>query len=148
MFLLIGSLASHLFFADSLCAFCIPDPNSTRKLFTLSVVRLRQHTWVWPGDFTFSLPPTFLNSTSRFMSKLISSGNHVCFRVLASEMWGLGRSPGEGNGNPLQYSCQNNPMDRGAWQTTIHGVQRPGYNWVTKHACMLVWDSNIYWEWS
>ena len=35
---------------------------------------------------------------------------------------GLGRSPGEGNGNPLQYSCQGNPMDRGAWQATIHGV--------------------------
>ena len=33
---------------------------------------------------------------------------------------GLGRSPGEGNGNPLQYSCLENPMDRGAWQTTVH----------------------------
>ena len=35
---------------------------------------------------------------------------------------GLGQSPGEGNGNPLQYSCLENPMDRGAWQTTVHGV--------------------------
>ena len=35
---------------------------------------------------------------------------------------GLGRSPGEGNGNPLQGSCLKNPMDRGAWQTTVHGV--------------------------
>ena len=34
----------------------------------------------------------------------------------------LGRSPGEGNGNPLRYSCLENPMDRGAWQATIHGV--------------------------
>ena len=43
MFLLIGSLASHLFFADSFSAFCVPDPNSTRRLlFTLSVIRLRQ----------------------------------------------------------------------------------------------------------
>ena len=33
-----------------------------------------------------------------------------------------GRSPGEGNGNPLQYSCLENPMDRGAWQDTVHGV--------------------------
>ena len=33
-----------------------------------------------------------------------------------------GRSPGEGNGNPLQYSCLGNPMDRGAWPATIHGV--------------------------
>ena len=35
---------------------------------------------------------------------------------------GLGRSPGEGNGNPFQYSCLENPMDRGAWQATVHGV--------------------------
>jgi len=35
---------------------------------------------------------------------------------------GLGRSPGEGNGNPLQYSCLENPMDRGAWRATVHGV--------------------------
>ena len=37
---------------------------------------------------------------------------------------GSGRSPGEGNGNPLQYSCLENPMDRGAWWATIHGVAK------------------------
>ena len=36
----------------------------------------------------------------------------------------LGRSTGEGNGNPLQYSCLENPMDRGAWQATVHGVAK------------------------
>ena len=35
---------------------------------------------------------------------------------------GSGRSPREGNGNPLQYSCLENPTDRGAWQGTVHGV--------------------------
>ena len=35
---------------------------------------------------------------------------------------GLGRSSGEGNGNPFQYSCLENPMDRGAWEATVHGV--------------------------
>ena len=35
---------------------------------------------------------------------------------------GLGRSPGEGNDNSLQYSCLGNPMDRGAWQAIVHGV--------------------------
>ena len=34
----------------------------------------------------------------------------------------LGRSPGEGNDNPLQYSCLDNPMDRAAWQATVYGV--------------------------
>ena len=33
----------------------------------------------------------------------------------------VGKIPGEGNGNPLQYSCLENPMDRGAWWTTVHG---------------------------
>ena len=37
---------------------------------------------------------------------------------------GLGRSPGEGNGNPPQCSCLENPIDRGAWQTTVHGVTK------------------------
>ena len=37
---------------------------------------------------------------------------------------GLGRSPGEGNGNPLQYSCPGNPIDRGAWWATVHGIAR------------------------
>ena len=37
---------------------------------------------------------------------------------------GSGRSPGEGNGNPLHYSCLGNPMDRGAWQATVHGVTK------------------------
>ena len=41
---------------------------------------------------------------------------------------GLGRSPGEGNGNPLQYSCLENSMDRGVWQATVHGVAKVGHD--------------------
>ena len=37
---------------------------------------------------------------------------------------GLGRSPGEGHSNPLHYSCLENPMDRGAWRDTVHGVAK------------------------
>ena len=37
---------------------------------------------------------------------------------------GLGRSSGGGHGNPLQYSCLENPKDRGAWQATVHGVTK------------------------
>ena len=36
----------------------------------------------------------------------------------------LGKSPGEGTGNPLQYSCLGNPTDRGAWQATVYGVTK------------------------
>ena len=47
---------------------------------------------------------------------------------------GLGRCPGEGNGNPLQYSCLENSMDRGdrgAWWATVRGSQRVGHSWAT-----------------
>ena len=42
---------------------------------------------------------------------------------------GLGRSAGEGNGGPLQYSCLGNPKDRGAWQATVHGVTK-SWTWL------------------
>ena len=41
---------------------------------------------------------------------------------------GSGRSPGAGHGNPLKYSCLENPMDRGAWEATVHRLQRVGHN--------------------
>ena len=44
---------------------------------------------------------------------------------------GLERSAGEGNGNPLLYSCLYNPMDRGAWQATVHGVERVRHDLAT-----------------
>ena len=47
---------------------------------------------------------------------------------------GLGRSPGEGNGNPFQYSYLENPINRGAWQATVHGVTRVGHNLATRKA--------------
>jgi len=45
---------------------------------------------------------------------------------------GRRRSPGEGNGNPLQYSCLENPMDRGAWWATVHGVTK-SRTWLSTH---------------
>ena len=42
----------------------------------------------------------------------------------AGSVPGLGRSPGEGNGNPLQYSCLENSIDRGAWKATVHEIAK------------------------
>ena len=44
----------------------------------------------------------------------------------------LGRPPSRGDGNLLQYSCLENPMKRGAWRATVHGVTRVGHNLATK----------------
>ena len=60
---------------------------------------------------------------------------------------GSGRSPGEGSGNPLHYSCLGNPMDRGAWQVRVHRVAKSGTQlstrtnnnvWVCVYAVMVV----------
>ena len=48
----------------------------------------------------------------------------ACISGDLSSIPGPGRSPGEGNGNPFQYSCLENPMDRGAWWATVHGVAK------------------------
>ena len=44
--------------------------------------------------------------------------------ILAGLMLGVGRSPGGGHGKALQYSCLENPIDRGAWRATVHGVTK------------------------
>ena len=48
---------------------------------------------------------------------------------------GLGRSPGGEHGNPLQYSCLENPMDRGTWRATDHGIAELD---MTEHACIQI----------
>ena len=50
---------------------------------------------------------------------------------------GLGRSPGEGNGNPLQYSCLESHMDRGTWRSIVCGSQRVGYDLAIKRLVAL-----------
>ena len=61
-----------------------------------------KESWGFPGGLAVKNPPAYTGD--------------------AVSIPGSGRSPGEGNGNPLQYSCLGNPMDRGAWQATVHGV--------------------------
>ena len=56
----------------------------------------------------------------------------------SSLILGSGRSPGEGNGNPLQYACLENPMERGAWGVTVHGITNGGTqrsDWTTANDC-------------
>ena len=60
-----------------------------------------------------------------------------------------GRSPGGGNGNPLQYSCLENPMDRGAWWATVHGVtkSRTQLNTHTQTHWLNSYTSLFYFGW-
>ena len=63
--------------------------------------------WGFPGGAVVKNPPALAGDARDAVSIL-----------------GSGRAPGVGNGNPLQNSCLGNPMDRGAWQATIHGVAK------------------------
>ena len=49
---------------------------------------------------------------------------------------GLGRSPVEGHGNPLQYCCRENPMDRGSWQAIVDRVSQSDTTEATEHTCI------------
>ena len=63
---------------------------------------------------------------------------------------GSGRSPGEGNGNSLQYSCQENPMDRRAWWATVHGVAKSqtrlsdSHTNISKHTYTYIYSVIYY----
>ena len=67
-----------------------------------------------------------INKTAEFI--LLDSGSDGKASAYSAgdlgSISGSGRSSGEGNGNPLQYSCPGNSMDRGAWQATVHGVSK------------------------
>ena len=66
---------------------------------------------------------TLPNATLGFPGGSLSKES-ACNAGDLSPIPGLGRSPGEGHGNPLQYSCLENPMNRGAWQAAVHGVAK------------------------
>ena len=79
-------------------------------------------------SFSFLLCPTQIMSFSHS-----SVGKESAYSVGdPGSIPELGRSPGEGNGNPLQYSYLENPMDRGTWQATVHAVARVGDDLATK----------------
>ena len=59
----------------------------------------------------------------RGLPRWLSGEESTCNVGDVSVIPGLGRSPGGGHGNPLQYSCLENPMDRGAWRVTVMGLQ-------------------------
>ena len=95
-------------------------PTAHRKPPSIFLLNYR-HAFLWvfmQGVSVVKNPPAMVGDT----------------RVMGS-VPGSGRSPGGGNGNPLQYSCLENPMDRGAWWATVHGATKSRTwrsNWTHK----------------
>ena len=90
--------------------------------------RSRDHHSLSPGMFLSTI-------ISEFPAIVDFPGGSVVKNLLvnagdAASIPGSGRSPGEGNGNPLQYSCLKNPVDRGVWQATVHWVAK-SWTWLS-----------------
>ena len=78
-----------------------------------------------------------------------SDGKKSAFNTRdAGSIPGSGRSPGEGNGYPLQYSCLENSTDRGAWWTTVHGVAKSQPQLSDWHALYVLTPHVISWWWT
>ena len=72
-------------------------------------------------DFIPACRRHFLSHRASLAAQTVAS---ACNAGDPASVPGSGRSPGEGNGNPLQYSCLQNPMDGGGWRATVHGVAK------------------------
>ena len=100
--------------------FYISLPTSGFHSFCLSLPRMIQ--WI-----------NFTHDTVSGFPRSLSGKEIACNAGDSSLIPGLGRSPIERNGNPLQYSCLGNAMDRGACQSTAHGPQNIGHDWATEY---------------
>ena len=94
----------------------------------------------------FMVQPSYLYITTRKIIALTiyigfpggSAGKEsACSAQYPCLICGLGSSPGEEIGYPLQYSCLENPMDRGTWQARVHGITRVRHNLGTKSPCFF-----------
>ena len=85
----------------------------------------------WPRRATYSPEPhLFILTGRRWYWRLREEKGSACQTGDAGSIPGSRRSPGGGNGNPLQYSCLENPMDRGAWRATVHGIAK-SWAWLS-----------------
>ena len=71
-----------------------------------------------------------INQRASLMAQSVKES--ACNAGARGSIPGWGRSPGEGNGNPSQYSCLENPMDRGVWRATVHQITRVEHDLVMK----------------
>ena len=114
--------SSSRLFSFSLCIVALSSPSHPFPLLCLLSGHLLE-------EFIFSFNTFYIGVG--FPRSSVGKES-ACKAEDLSSIPGLGRSPGEGNDNPLQYSCLENPMDRGAWWATVYGVIRVRHDLVTK----------------
>ena len=92
----------------------------------LAALFTKSETWKWPkcpltDEWVKMIWYTYTMEWTSLVAQMVES---ACSTGDLGSVLGSGRSPAEGNGNALQYSCQENPMERRAWWATVHGVAK------------------------
>ena len=91
------------------------------------------NTKLWPSQADINkINPRTFPASSIFTLVAQDGKESVCNAGHPGSIPGLGRSPQEGHGDPLQYSCLENSRDRGAWQAIVHGIKRAVHSLATK----------------
>ena len=136
MCVLSGSFVSNSLLPHGLQHARLPCPSPTPRLTQTHVHQVDDA--IQPSHPLSSPSPPALNLSQqglRRTNKFHCLYSIICLRLQPQwgSILGLERSPGRGHGNSLQYSCLENPMDRGAWQATVHGVAK---SWNHKQSDM------------
>ena len=130
----IWSFAVSTFFSSSLS---IPPFNQKKSSYKIPYLRSIQKHWEeWSNsDVCFIL--SWFSSSEAQASLVAQMVKSACNAGDQGSIPGSGKSPEEGNGSPLQYSGLGNPMNRGAWQATVHGVAK---SWIqlSEYTCHLM----------
>ena len=117
----------------------ISSKNSTQPHLSSVYQTLNYGTVHWPRTMEKQMFQDGEPKTRQILSlslKILESASIV---GETGSIPGSGRSPGGGNGNPVQYSCLENPMDIGAWWATVHGVTELDMSEQLMHACTCRW---------
>ena len=121
------------------CASCAKAPTELKWPWFAHNKKIKHNRWNCCG-------PLKLFFTLTLYSKGFPSGTDgkesACNAGDLSSILGMGRSPGEGNDNPLQYSCLENSMGREVWQAIVQGSQRVRHDWMTKHTYTV---NTVHW---
>ena len=103
---------------SSSCVHSYPGPNFSRKTFSLSMVNVIQAVDLSHTDFSM------LRWNTSDFPRWLSGKESSCNAGNAGSVPGSGRTPGGGNGNPLPYSCLDNPMGSGVWRAIVHDLTK------------------------
>ena len=125
---------SHLFFFLAALGLCWGFPDGSDSKLIAPLVKNLPAVQEWASEVTQSCPtlcdPVDCSPLGSSVHGILQARIVEWVAIFPCSIPGLGRSPGEGNGNPLQYSCLENPMDRGAWWATVHGVAK-SWTWLS-----------------